>query len=428
MTAHGRTRGVGLGGYRHGVAPTGRRVLLRNAHLIALDLVVAAAVVVMLAPPMRTSAPVERGAIPYQTPGWAIWAAWALAAAVALPVVVRRRWPLPALGVVLASSTAAVLLLDLQWPGTVATAVAAALALYSVASTTSGRLGVAALMLCLVVTGGAEALGGVLKTGIVNGQPPPVVPWTDTLVQVGFGLLMLVVAWTVGVAVRQQRAYAASLAAQAARQALSEERHRIARELHDIVAHGMSLIAVKAGVANHVAEARPEEAREALRLIEETSRGALVDLRRVLDVLRADTDASPELDPTPGLSGLTALADRAASAGVLIEMAAPLNDAVPRGVQLSAYRIVQEALTNVVRHAGAVTCRVTVTVTPDDVRIEVVDEGRGVPTTVDGLRPGHGLVGMRERVATYGGTFTAGPRLGGGFAVHATLPYRSTPT
>jgi signal transduction histidine kinase len=382
MTASGRMRGSDLAGYRRNVAPTGRRPPLRNAHLAALDLVTAAAVlVVALAPQMRTSAPVAPGVAPYQTPGWVIWAAWAVAAGVALPILVRRRWPVPALGAIIAVSAAAVLLLDMRWPGTLAPLAGAALALYSVALTTSGRLSVAALVLCLVVTGGAEVLRASLKVGVVSNGSPPAVPWPDAFGQIGFGLLMLGTAWTVGVAVRHQRAYAASTAEQAARQALSDERRRIARELHDIVAHSMSLIAVKAGIANHVAEARPEEAREALRLIEATSRGALVDLRGILGVLRADADTSPNLDPSPGLAGLAMLADRAASAGVRIEVAMAetaglSNGTVPEGVQLSAYRIVQEALTNVVRHAGAVACRVAVTVTRDEVRIEVTNDIR----------------------------------------------------
>jgi len=190
----------------------------------------------------------------------------------------------------------------------------------------------------------------------------------------------------------------------------------------------MSLIAVKAGIANHVADARPQEAREALHLIETTSRGALVELRRVLDVLRADADEPAELGPAPGLAGLDALAQRAASAGVAVELATrnPSSvpvEAVPPGVQLSAYRIVQEALTNVVKHAGPVPCRVAVTVAPDAILVEVTDDGPAIRQP-SGPRPGHGLVGMRERVAAYGGSFTAGARPGGGFAVRATLPYQ----
>ena len=330
----------------------------------------------------------------------------------------------------LVASTVAIALLDVRWPATLAILVGVALVLYTVAVTREGGRRIAALILGLVVTGGAVAVGAGLHTSVVVRGPRPVAPSADIVAQIGFGSLLLGIAWTVGVAVRQQRAYAVSAAEQAARQALADERQRIARELHDIVAHGMSLIAVKAGVANHVAEARPQEANEALRQIEATSRAALADLRRVLGVLRADT-SPPDLHPTPDLAGLAALGDWAVVAGVRVDLTvddpAELADGhVPHGVQLSAYRIVQEALTNVVKHADAVACRVVVTVAPDEVRIEVTDDGRGAKPAGVGPGAGHGLVGMRERVATYGGSFTAGHRSGGGFAVQATLPYQST--
>ncbi|GAB3902860.1 hypothetical protein GCM10029964_093960 [Kibdelosporangium lantanae] len=178
------------------------------------------------------------------------------------------------------------------------------------------------------------------------------------------------------------------------------------------MAHSMSLIAVKAGIANHVAAERPEEAREALRIIEETSRATLNDMRRMLGVLRSETS----LAPAPTVSALPALADQARAAGVAVTMTVTLAD-VPSALGMSVYRIVQESLTNVVKHAGPVPCSVSVVAVEDEIRVDVVDEGPGGSVGV-----GHGLVGMRERVAMYGGTFSAGPRPGGGFAVSARLP------
>jgi signal transduction histidine kinase len=401
------------------------RWVRRDAHLAALDLVAAVVVLVALAPPMRTEVPVPPGLPPDPPPpGWLGPATWSMAAGVAVPVMVRRSSPLPAFGVMLAAATAGMLFVGLRWPGTLAAAAAMALTLYSVAATTSGLAGPAALVTGIVLTIGGTVVA--LPDRVPRGSAATV-PWADAVNQVGLGCLLLVAAWAVGLATRRQRMYAATAADQAARDALIDERRRIARELHDIVAHSMSLIAVKAGIANHVADARPQEARAALHLIETTSRGALVELRRVLDVLRADTDEPSELDPTPGLAGLDVLVRQAVSAGVMVEVAArdpaaPRDALVPPGVQLSVYRIVQEALTNVVKHAGPVLCRVAVTVAPDLVHIEIANDGPAIRRP--SVLPGHGLVGMRERVAAYGGTFTAGPRPGGGYAVRASLPYQ----
>jgi signal transduction histidine kinase len=208
---------------------------------------------------------------------------------------------------------------------------------------------------------------------------------------------------------------------------VTEERLRIARELHDVVAHGMSLIAVKAGVANHVLEARPQEAQDALRVIETTSRGALTEMRQLLGVLRSGSDAGEapaSLSPAPGAGGLRELADRAAMAGVRVSMEVRGLERLPEGVGLSVYRIVQEALTNVVRHAAPARCSVVVEADGRSVTIEVADDGPGrrvLPAGEPGH--GHGLVGMRERVAMYGGVFRAGPRRAGGFGVSVRLPY-----
>lgn len=194
----------------------------------------------------------------------------------------------------------------------------------------------------------------------------------------------------------------------------------MARELHDVVAHTLSLIVVKAAVANHVAEANPHEAGAALRVIEETGRKALTEVRRVLGALREDTPYAP----APGLDELPVLARQAAIGGVDVRLDVRQEEpagAVPESVGLAVYRIVQEAVTNVVKHAAPAACRATVTVTPGEIRVEVTDDGRR-PVLTGG--EGHGLIGMRERVTLHGGEFSAGPRPGGGFAVTASLPYR----
>jgi signal transduction histidine kinase len=200
-----------------------------------------------------------------------------------------------------------------------------------------------------------------------------------------------------------------------------EERLRIARELHDVVAHGMSIIAVQSGVGAHVLDSQPEEARKALAAIEVTSRQALTEMRRLLGVLRQAAEPSGSLTPTPGLGEVDTLAADVARTGTKVEVRIEgTRPELPLGLDLSAYRIVQEALTNVVRHAGPATARVRIRYATDAVDIEVVDDGRG-----DRLRErsdGHGIVGMRERSVLYGGWLDAGPLPGGGFRVAAHLP------
>jgi signal transduction histidine kinase len=238
---------------------------------------------------------------------------------------------------------------------------------------------------------------------------------------VPFGLV-LAVAWTVGVAVRQHRLYGEALLRQEARRAeqrAARERTRIARELHYVVAHGMSVITVQAAYGRLVVATRPADAEAALAAIETTGRQSLAELRRQLEVLRTGESASADGEPAPGLADLPQLAERTERAGVRVEVSVhgeerPLGP----GLDLSAYRIVQEALTNVVRHAGTDRARVTVEHRPDTVVLTIVDGGRGGEVPGEG----HGLTGMRERAALYGGTLLAGPRAEGGFAVHATLP------
>jgi signal transduction histidine kinase len=221
--------------------------------------------------------------------------------------------------------------------------------------------------------------------------------------------------WTIGRTVRERRAYAARAAAQATELAIGEERLRIARDLHDIVAHSMSVIAVRATVADHVADANPQLMRESLQVIAATSRDALAELRRALAALRTEAIVTP----APGLADLEGLAAAARTAGLAVELELRGEEKVPEGVALAVFRVVQEALTNVLRHANATTCRVEIDIGADEVRVEVIDDGAA------GSKPsgagGQGLVGMRERVALFGGELVAGPRAEGGWIVATAL-------
>jgi signal transduction histidine kinase len=206
-----------------------------------------------------------------------------------------------------------------------------------------------------------------------------------------------------------------------AMEAAADERLRIAQELHDVVAHSLGVIAVQAGVGMHVIDSDREEARRAFENISRTSRSSLADIRRMLGMVRAGSDNQPTYTPTPGLADLPRLVDEVTGAGLRVELTVTADTTdTPSGVELAAYRIVQEALTNALRHAHASRVVVTLETDADGLHIVVTDDGVGGR----GARPGgHGLVGMRERVAVYGGALDAGPMAGGGFRVDATLPY-----
>lgn len=238
---------------------------------------------------------------------------------------------------------------------------------------------------------------------------------------VPFGLVLFVT-WTVGVAVRQHRLYGEALVrheAQRAEDRAARQRDRIARELHDVVAHGMSVITVQAAYGRLVVMDEPDKGAQTLAVIETTGRQSLAELRRLLTMLRAGDPDPVDDEPAPGLADLPRLAERTAAAGVRVDLAVRgTPQAVGPGLELSAYRIVQEALTNVVKHAGTDSAQVTVEHRPDAIVIEVVDRGRGGEV----LRDGHGLTGMRERAALYHGAVRAGPMPGGGFRVSAALP------
>ncbi|HEV3496137.1 MAG TPA: sensor histidine kinase [Actinomycetes bacterium] len=340
-------------------------------------------------------------------------AAYLLVLAHTLPLAARRRWPLATLAAGLATAAAFAAL----GQNLVVLTVALLVYVYTVAAQRPRRVSVAGLA-------ATEAM--LVLVWLVR---PRLIGDAGSLVADG---VILAAAWWLGdgarrrleaVATAQQRAAELELARdELARRAVTEERLRIARELHDVVAHSMSIIAVQSGVGVHVLDTQPEEARKALVAVEATSRQALVEMRRLLGVLRQEAETRGSLAPAPGLAEVEALAAEVARAGVRVEVRIEGTPSeLPAGLDLSAYRIVQEALTNVVRHAGPATARVTVRHSPGRLALEVVDDGRRTDPGGHG-HGGHGIAGMRERAALYGGTLEAGPLPGGGFRVAATLP------
>jgi signal transduction histidine kinase len=262
-----------------------------------------------------------------------------------------------------------------------------------------------------------------------------------------FNVFLVLATWFVGDSIRTRRAYREGLARQnaehqrleieRARQQIIDERLSIARELHDILAHSLSVIAIQSGVGRHVMDQQPDEARRALVAVEETSRSALEELRHVIAVLRrADADDDdpshypshdPAHSPTPTLADLDDLAARLRATGMTVDLVRRGNPRdLPQGLELTVYRIVQEALTNVVKHAGGAPTTVAIGYDLDAVTIDVVNLAPPPPSDVP--RPagaGHGLIGMRERASAFGGSLHAATDPRGGYGVHATLRIRS---
>jgi signal transduction histidine kinase len=255
------------------------------------------------------------------------------------------------------------------------------------------------------------------------------IPGTTTTSNFVFISLRFVVAWLAGYALRERAEQAEAAEARAiqaerdretaARIAVAEERARIARELHDIVAHAVSVMVLQVGAVRHKLPDSLAEDREALTGVERAGRTALTEMRRLLSAMRHDGEEA-ELGPQPGLDGLDALLDEVGRAGLPVELHVDGQPfPLPRGVDLSAYRIVQEGLTNALKHARASDADVIVRYRPDELEIEVRDNGQGYATS-DGQ--GHGLVGVRERVKIYGGEMSAGTSDEGGFVLSTRLP------
>ena len=207
----------------------------------------------------------------------------------------------------------------------------------------------------------------------------------------------------------------------AAREAVVEERARIARELHDVIAHHVSMIVLQAGAERSVLDDSNASTRDVLETVERSGRSALTEMRRLLGMLRSDE--SDPLTPQPSLGDVPVLVGQLREAGLPVELQIEgERRTLPAGIELSAYRIVQEALTNALKHGGDANARVHVRYRPDSLELEIADDGEGEDTRAPG--GGHGLVGMRERVALYGGRFQANPAPGGGFIVRVALPTR----
>ncbi len=341
----------------------------------------------------------------------------------AVPVVFRRKYPVAAYYTAIAAGGLQVAL-DLR-PS--ATDVAILILLYTLAAYTPRRTSIWGLAVCL--SGSAV---GVLRWLSLTDHS--LLGWLTVAAMLFAGPALL--AWVLGDSMRYRRAYYASLEDRAARLeaerdaqvqiAAAAERARIARELHDVIAHNVSVMVVQADGASYALDTEPARAREALAAISGTGRQALAEMRRLLGVLRREGDAaSSERAPQPGIGELGELLDQARGAGLPVSFTVEGDpQPLPGGVALAAYRIVQESLTNTRKHAGpVVSASVLLRYSPDAVVLTISDDGWGDlgGTALPGA-PGHGLTGMRERVAVYGGSVTAGPRSGGGFEVVATLP------
>ena len=334
--------------------------------------------------------------------------------------ILLRRRPLMALAVTLAGSVAPSLAPPEQIPASsfqVVVACVAGLEVCYMAATRTRRVSLTA-----VAVAGAGlpilVLEFPLPDQLPNGRSGSPVPVITVLVP-----LVMIIAWLIGNSIRQARGRTELVRAQAAAQTVMAERLRIARELHDIVAHSIGIIAIQAGSGRRVCDASPAEARDALAAIEATSRETLSGLRRMMTGLRhAEPGSGPgqaPLGPAPGLADIERLAAMTLEAGVQVEVEwLGSREPLPADIDLSAFRIIQEAVTNVVRHASTDRCLVWIDQQDGYLSIEVTDSGHGGSTA----GTGYGITGMRERAALLGGDFSAGPRPGGGFRVAVGLP------
>ena len=344
--------------------------------------------------------------------------AWALLVAGPLALLARRRWPARVLAATLACGLAYAARTYPEGPSSLAIYPA----LWTVALTLPRRTAWVAASGTAVAVAGAELF--LYGDTMFDGEPL-------------YAAVTVFAAMWWGEAVRARRAYVAELRDRAeraertreeeARRRVDEERMRIARELHDVVSHTIGVVSVQAGVASHLLQRRPDKAAESLAAIRQASDEALGELHAMLGVLRErDGDAGQApLAPAPGLAELDTLVAQAAGAGVEVTVSLVGEPRrLPAAVDLAAYRVVQESLTNVVRHAGASRAEVAVRHTDGQVVVEVTDDGRAGSGAGSGSGngAGQGILGMRERARSLGGSLEAGPRPGGGFRVQAILP------
>lgn len=330
----------------------------------------------------------------------------ALAALAALPLVARRRYPLAVFWAVVGLSQLYHLSpgFDPTFTFTACLIAACSAALYSpyrVLATASGLVGAG------LVVGAHRASVPSLRPGLVT-------------------FLFLILASLVIYAWRRRVRDLAAEQEAATRLALDRERHRIARELHDVVTHNVSVMVVQAGAARKVMDVAPGRARDALLAVEAGGRAAMTELRHVMGLLTMNNDdpaaEDDDLAPPPGLGQVAALATRVRGTGVPVELTVTgTPPPLPAGVDLAAYRVVQEALTNTVKHAAGATVKITIDYTPPTLRITVTDTG-GTPTDTARTGNARGLIGLTERLAVYGGTLTTGRQPTGGYQVHAMIP------
>jgi signal transduction histidine kinase len=372
------------------------------------DAALAAAVVVANVIAMRVAT--EPGARPLGP------FAYLLAVSFGVLLLVRRRWPL---GVLLASTVALFVYYTLGYPG-ISPAFPLSVALYTAAVAGYVRWGL--LITAFFMT------AGVIVTGFKENTPAAEV-FAGFLPQAS----LLVTLLLLGDAVRSRRAWQSEVRERLARadaerereaaRRVEQERLRIARELHDVMAHTIAVISVQAGVAADVLDDTPDAARQALGEIRTASREAMAELRATVGVLReGDGQAAPRA-PTPGLGQLDDLLEAARRGGLRVEkVVAGQPRPLPPAIDMTAYRILQESLTNVARHAQATSATVAVRYEPDGVVLEVCDDGRGAAARADGGRGGYGLAGMAERAAAVGGRLETGPGPAGGFRVWSSLP------
>jgi signal transduction histidine kinase len=336
--------------------------------------------------------------------------------AMTIPIVLRRQYPVAAFSI---AAAAGAVQLGLA-PGPSGADLAIPVLLYTLAAYRPRRVSLAGLAVCL-----AGTIAGVLA------WPNGLDLYRKILAALVIFCATSLIAWVLGDSMRYRRAYYAALEERAARLereadaqaqiATAAERARIARDLHDVIAHHVSVMVVQADGAGYALDSNPDRARQALTAISATGRQALTEMRRLLGLLRSG-DARTELTPQPGLGQLRELVEQARAAGMSVSLTqegAPRP--LPEGAELTAYRVVQESLTNTRKHAGlAAAASVTLCYDDDRLVVQVSDDGRGGAAAGDGT--GHGLAGMRERVQMYGGTVTAGPLPQGGYRVTAQIP------
>jgi signal transduction histidine kinase len=377
-----------------------------RAHPFVADCLLAAAVLAVVLATLPTL-PTDEGSTREINAG-----TWLLCIGGGLSVAFRRVQPIPAAAanLVVVTVYASLNFPDGPLPLTML------ILLYSVAAHCPRRVS----MPWLAVTAGALIL--IFNVDATN----------DNFGSYASNLATLGAIWLIGDNLQTRRQYVAELEDRAvrlerereerARQAVADERARIARELHDVVAHHVSVMVVQAGGARRMLALDPGRTEQALETIEGTGREALSEMRRLLGVLRAHDEATDLLAPQPGVAGLEALVDNMRDAGLDVELSID-GDIPPMrpGIELSVYRIVQEALTNALKHAGPAHAEVWVRYDDDEVLVGISDDGRGAAVSKQN-GTGHGIVGMRERVTLFDGELYTGPKAGGGFEVRARIP------